>query len=209
MAKRGGLDGWRGRRRRLAALAIVGAGLTLVAGRGAAAIPLAPGETLVLPFVFSSPPDAPGGEVDAVVFDIGFSGASGLVGFTVELRDGAALLGAQTTGVQTLWAFTTPGSGFTLNAVSADLDPLRDGTIDGNIRLTAHFDPGAIAPGLDVTFTTLSVGRGGASSSSLVDAEPAPTLLAAFVEVPEPALGALLALAALSGAAASRGRAAR
>jgi hypothetical protein len=183
---------------RLAALLLASAGLILGAPRAAGAIPLSPGETLEIAFFFSSAPVALTGEVDAVVLDIGMSGASGLEGFSIALLDGAALLGSQTTGVQTLWAFTSPGSGFTLNAVPAELDTVREGSIDGRIRLTPHFADSALAPGVEVTFTNLSVGRGGTPPSGLVDAEPAPTVLPAVV-VPEPALLSLLALAALVG----------
>jgi hypothetical protein len=181
-------------------------GFVLASPGPAGALSLLPGETLVLPFSFSEPPVAITGDVDVVVFDVTLGPSSGLQGFTVELRDGATLLGSQTTGVQQLWAFTSPGSSFTLNAAPADLDPVRDATIDGSIRLTPHFDALAVAPGAQLSFPTLSVGRGGSSSSSLVDAEPAPTVGLARVEVAEPASGALVVLSWGLGAWAARRR---
>lgn len=178
----------RSRRSRLA----LAAGLLLLGGAAPApATPLLPGESLVLPFSFAGPPVAPGGDVDTVVVDIGLSGASGLDGFVVQLRDGATVLGQQTTGVQMLWAFKSPGSSFTLSAVESELGPIVDGGIQGRIHITPLFDPGAASPGVSIDFATLSVGRGGTPPSGLLDATPGATLLEPRV-VPEPGSAALL-----------------
>ncbi len=187
------------RNRHQGALRRAGLALAVAAGFGfggaaAQALTLMPGKALELQFSFSSVPVvplAPPNDVPDVltVNLVGTNSAPGVTGWTVELLDGASSLGLQTTGLQTLWGFAHPTSVWTLNAVSADLTTVRDGSISGIVRFTPTWSTSNPTASFDVSFAGITVGFANAGNS-LVPSSPAATVQALLV--PEPALGALL-----------------
>lgn len=162
----------------------------------ASAIPLAPGEFLMVDFGFSSPPQTLVGDIDVLTFEISsVSPSSGLTGIRIDLFDGATLLGSQggNGDVRFFWSWKTPGSQWDLMSPEvADLSSVIDGSIDGRIVLTPFFDPLATDPFLDVQFPRVRTGTA-TSETTLLFGAPAPDV--SIEVVPEPGVAALLAAA--------------
>ncbi len=192
----GPVPGGTGPRRGLAGALLVGLlGLGLALGlpaRSAGAVTIGPGETLDIPFVVSDTPVVPGGvDVLTLVFGVG-SGAVGLTSLEVELRDEGVLLGQNVDGFQTVWAFTEPGSLWTLNAAPADLSTIADdGTGDGLLRLVPSFVSGNPDASLTVEFPLVTIGHG-TQASGLLPSDPNAVI------VPEPGVALLLGLGLLA-----------
>lgn len=194
----------------LAVLVAVGLGAApLLAPSSAAALTVLPGEVFEVQFDFAD--GAPAATVDALVFDVGpGTTATGILGYQVELWDGATLLGSASTAGLQPWAFKKAGSVFDLNPgggpglpVVVDFDSIADGSFDGALRLVPQFDPGVPGAQLEIEFfpppgTGLQLGTA-QDESSLALSDPGPTVILTR-SVPEPGLAALLPLALLGGA---------
>jgi hypothetical protein len=155
----------------------------------ASALSIAPGQVLEVPFSLT----APAAGADTLTFRLAGVVALGVSTMTVELYDGAALLAAvSSVPVAAIAGFVDAGSDWETNHAAADLASVRDGTIDGRIRVLPDFT-GAGALTADVSaFTSLLVGNGIAAAELV----PIAGVLGVGTPsvVPEPALGALLAL---------------
>lgn len=164
----------------------------------ASAIPLVPGQSLVLDFSFSDPPQTLVGDIDVLSFEISsLSPASGLTGIRIDLFDGLTALGSQggDGNVRSFWSWKTAASQWNLmNPQLADLSSVIDGSIDGRIVLTPFFDPLATDPMLDVQFPRIRTGTA-TSQTTLVFGDPAPNV--SIEVVPEPTALALLGAAGL------------
>lgn len=174
----------------------------LALGAGpAGALTVLPGEAFEVPFSFTAPPQSALGDVDVVAFLLaGSSTASGVLGYRVELWDGATLIGAHHSSGLQLWAFTTSTTAWSENPLVVDLSSVVDGSIDGRLRVIPEFDPAASGAHLEAVFfpvTGLKVGTGLSDGISLVEGEPAPVVGSSWVAaVPEPGAAGLLLLGA-------------
>ena len=115
----------------LGALSVSSTGNALVVG---------PGEAFQIDFSFSAAPVIPGG-VDGLVLTASGTATSG-AGIPVNsaLFDGPTLLGAGDVPFSALTAFVSPFSLF--SGITANVDPVVDGSIDGRIRITPDFPGG-------------------------------------------------------------------
>ena len=173
------------------ARAILGLAIGAIsAAAPAAALTIGPGQGIEAPFSLS----APAAGANTLTFNLVNVTAVAVSTMTVELYDGAALLGS-VSGVPVsggIAAFKDAGSQWTTNAVVVDLASVRAGTIAGRIRVLPDF-AGAGALTAEVSaFTSFAVG----TSAQDTEITPIAGVLSvgqAFV-VPEP--GAVLLLAA-------------
>ena len=116
----------------LSGLSLSSAGNAMVVG---------PGEAFQIDFSFSAAPVIPGG-VDGLALTAGGTTSSGPgIPVNVALFDGSTLLGAGDGPFSALTAFVAPFSLF--NGITANLDTVIDGTIDGQIRITPDFPGGS------------------------------------------------------------------
>lgn len=167
--------------------------LALLAAAGpASALSIGPGQGIEVPFSLS----APAVGADTLTFNLVGVVALGLSTMTVELYDGATLLAAvNAVPISGIAGFVDVGSAWETNHTAADLTSVRDGTIDGRIRVLPDF-PGAGALTAEVSpFTSLLVGNG-TDVREIMPISGVAALGEPFI-VPEPALGVLL-VAALS-----------
>jgi hypothetical protein len=165
-----------------------------LAAPAASALSLAPGQRLEVPFSLTG---AVAG-ADTLTFHLVNAVGVGVSTMTVELYDGATLLGSATgvplTGVA---GFVEVGSLWTLNAAVAVLSSVRDGTIDGLVRVLPDWGPSGALSAEVSAITSFAVGR--ASGEAAIVASGGVSLGTPSV-VPEPRAAllcaALLALAA-------------
>lgn len=143
-------------------------------GNPARALLIGPGEAIEVTFDFSAPPDAGGNTVDLLYMTITPIISSGpTISVLSQLFDGATLLGG---GVQSISAFTGFSDGIYGNAFPANLDSVRDGTIDGRIVLTPTFPGGTGFMEFDPA--NLKVGAAHAvTTERVLFASPNPTVL--------------------------------
>jgi hypothetical protein len=171
-------------------------GLVLALARAtpAAALTIEMGEALEVPFTLTAPATG----ADTLTFNLVDVVAVGVTSLTVELYDGGALLGAVSgVPVTGIAGFADLASAWLANRADADLTSVRDGTIEGLIRVLPEF-AGAGALEADVSaFTSLLVGNGTAPAQLLPIEDVVSVGEPAVVPVPEPALGLLFAAAAL------------
>lgn len=170
----------------------------------AAALSILPGQSLEVDFSLSGP--APSADVVTFLLDPTTT-SSGVTGMSVSLYDGSTLLASRSGSLSDLTAFVAPGSAWTTNAVSADLSSVQDGSITGRIVATPSFDglPGDALDAVFYPFSGLVVGQA-TGSNSLIPLGSGSILVTRTAAVPEPQPIALLASAALLGAAVTRRR---
>jgi hypothetical protein len=173
-------------------LGSIGVLALLGAAAPAQALTLGAGQGIEVPFSLTAPATG----ADTLTFNLVGVVALGVSTMTLELYDGTTLLAAvSSVPVSGIAGFAEPGSLWETNHAAADLASVRDGTIDGRIRVLPEF-PGAGALTADVSaFTSLLVG----TATDVARLEPIAGVVALgdpFV-VPEPALGVLLASALL------------
>jgi hypothetical protein len=156
-----------------------------------AALTIGPGEGIEVPFSLT----APAAGADTLTFNLVGVAAVGVATMTVELYDGATLLatvgGVPIAGIA---GFVDAGSDWTTNEAPADLTTLRDGTIDGRIRVLPDFAGGGSLTADVSPITSLLVGSGTGAAELL----PIAGVLSVgeASTVPEPAFGLLLVAAA-------------
>jgi hypothetical protein len=173
---------------------MLGLVLALASATPAAALTIVTGQALEVPFTLTAPATG----ADTLTFNLVNVVAVGDVTLTVELYDGGTLLGA-VSGVPVLGiaGFADGASAWMTNRADADLTSLRDGTIEGLIRVLPQF-VGAGSLDADVSaFTSLLVGNGTGPAELLPVEDVVSVGEPAVVPVPEPALGLLFAVAAL------------
>jgi hypothetical protein len=173
----------------------------LLAASPAAALTIGPGQAIEVPFSLT----APAAGADTLTFNLVGVAAVGVTTMTVELYDGDALLAAASgVPVAGIAGFADAGSDWMANRADADLAPVRDGTIAGRILVLPDF-AGAGSLTADVSaFTSLLVGNGTGEATLLPIDDVVSLGVASVVPVPEPALGLLLAAAALRARRTSR-----
>lgn len=157
----------------------------------AAALTLNPGQVLEAPFSLLGP--AAG--ADTLTFRLVNVSAVDVTTMTVELYDGATLLGSvSNVPVNGIAAFTDTGSLWTENKVSADLASVRAGTIVGRVRVLPDFGPASTLTADVSPITSFAVGHG---SNAATITPIADTLVVGTPQlVPEPGAAALLVVAA-------------
>jgi hypothetical protein len=170
---------------------VVGA---LSAATPAAALTIGPGAGIEAPFSLT----APAAGADTLTFNLVNVSAVGVSTMTVELYDGATLLGSVSgVPVNGVAGFVDAGSLWTTNAVSVDLSSVRAGTIVGRVLVLPDFDAGDVLDAQVSSVTSFAVGHGTDDASIT----PIAGVLSVGDEfaVPEPAAAALLACAAALG----------
>jgi hypothetical protein len=170
--------------------AILGLALWAMSAGPGWALSLVPGEALEAPFSVTA------NVADTLTFNLVSVDAVGVSTMTVELYDGATLLGSvsgvSVTGVA---AFVDAGSLWTSsNQASADLSTLRDGSTTGRIVVLPDFAPATALDASVSEFTSFQVGHG-TGLNSLDPIAGVLTVGEGFV-VPEPGAAWLLAGAA-------------
>jgi MYXO-CTERM domain-containing protein len=168
--------------------------LLLASAAPASAFTIEPGEALEVPFTLTGP--AAG--ADTLTFNLVSVVAIGVTTLTVELYDGTTLL-ATASGVPIagIAGFADVASGWTTNRADADLASVRDGTIAGRIRVLPNFAGAGVLEADVSAFTSLLVGNGTAPAQLVPIADVVSVGEPSVVPAPEPALGLLLAAAAL------------
>lgn len=186
-----------------------------VPARPAVAIPLQPGESMLVRFHFPGDPVAQLGEIDtlSLILNATCSGFCGAPSARFELFDGSLPLGdLELTFAQpfTTFAFYAPSSVYRFRAgVVSDFSSIANGTIDGRLRITNISVPNTIGsvitnplfdfsvqnmPGGSVGRATQSNGYNPGGPDLVIDSQTATT-------VPEPGtmlmLGTGLAAASL------------
>lgn len=203
---------------RSAALRAVVAGCAgaAMAPHPAAAVVIAPGQSMQVTFSFPSAPSLPANIVAALppgdpllVADVleGFLRTAILSGFGAPLAEiqffnGGTLLGTidESASVLNAFAFDGPGSVFAFNSVAAaDFSSIRNGSIQGVFRVTnistAEAGFGQPAPTFDLTISDLLVGHANGAQQFLTFG-PAPVIgTEALVGVAEPGAAGLFVLA--------------
>lgn len=171
-------------------------GLAIGAWLGAATPGLAltanPGQAFEAPFSMTGPATG----ADTLTFRLVNVTAVGVATMTVELYDGATLLGSVGgVPVNGIAAFVDAGSLWTENAASADLASLRAGTFDGRIRVLPDFNgPGSLTG--DVSQVTSFVVGHGSDDATITALSGVLSVGTLRVVVPEPHTLALLAATA-------------
>ena len=108
----------------------------LSAAAPAAALTIGPGQGIEAPFSLTAPATG----ANTLTFNLVSVSAVGVTTMTVELYDGATLLGSVSgVSVNGIAAFVDVGSLWTTNAVSTDLASVRAGTIVGRIVVLPDF----------------------------------------------------------------------
>ena len=158
----------------------------------AAALTIGPGEAIEAPFSLTAPATG----ANTLTFNLVSVVAVGVTTMTVELYDGATLLGS-VSGVPVsggVAAFKDGASQWETNAVVADLASVRAGTIAGRILVLPDFGAAGVLTAQVSEFTSFAVG------TSVQDTEITPLsgVLSVGEEfvVPEPGTALLLAAAA-------------
>ena len=172
--------------------AILGLSIGLILGAApAAALTIGPGQGIEAPFSLSAPATG----ANTLTFNLVSVAAVGVTTMTVQLFDGAVLLGSVSgVPVNDIAAFTDGASQWTANAAAVDLASVRDGTIVGRIVVLPDFG-GAGALTAEVSpFTSFAVG----TSAQNREITPIAGVLNVGEEfaVPEPGVALLLAAAA-------------
>jgi len=167
-------------------------GLAIFAAAPAAALTIGPGQGIEAPFSLTAPATG----ANTLTFNLVSVVAVGVSTMTVELYDGATLLGS-VGGVPVsggIAAFTDVGSQWITNAVSTDLTSVRAGTIVGRILVLPDFGASGALTAQVSEFTSFAVG----SSATDTQITPLAGVLSVAEEfpVPEPSAAFLLAGAA-------------
>ncbi len=163
----------------------------LLAAAPAGALTVDPGEVLLAPFSLTGP--AAG--ADTLTFRLVNPIALGVSSMTVELYDGATLLGSVTgVPVNDIAAFVDVGSLWTTNAVATNLASVRAGTINGLVRVLPDFTGAGALTAEVSTFTSFTVGHG-SDTASITPIAGVLSVGLASVVLPEPGALALLATA--------------
>jgi len=174
--------------------------LAFSAGNPARALIVGPGDSLEVTFAFATVPDAGGMTIDLLALTTTpFSASAPNIAVAAQLYDGAALLGS---GLRPSAALVSFSDGLFTNAITALLDPVRDGSIAGRVVFTPIF-PGDVGfINFDTANFRVRAGHGTSGSGALL---ATPDAAISSVRVPvaaTPAPAALLlfvsALAALS-----------
>ena len=172
----------------------------LLAAAPSRALTVAPGEVLLAPFSMTGT----AANTDTLTFRLVSVVALGVSTMTVELYDGATLLGTVSgVGVNGIAAFTDTGSLWTTTAVSADLSSVRAGTINGLVRVLPDFGGAGALTASVSTVTSFTVGHG-TDDSSITPIAGVLSVGTATVVLPEPAALVLLGAALLVGFATQR-----
>jgi hypothetical protein len=166
----------------------------LVAAQPASALTVDPGEVLLAPFSLTAPATG----ANTLTFRLVSVVSIGVTDLTVELYDGASLLGSVSgVPVNGIAAFVDAGSLWTENAGSTDLSSVRDGSIAGLVRVIPNFS-GAGALTADVSSVTSFAVGVGTDDASITPISDVLSIGTASV-VPEPGTLALLATALAAG----------
>jgi hypothetical protein len=155
----------------------------------AAALTIGPGQGIEAPFSLTAPATG----ANTLTFNLVSVSGVGVTTMTVELYDGATLLGSVSgVSVNGVAAFVDVGSLWTTNAVSTDLASVRAGTIVGRIVVLPDFGAAGALSAQVSNVTSFAVGNGTDDETIL----PIAGVLSVGEEfaVPEPN-GALLLLA--------------
>jgi len=176
---------------RVVLVSVIGA---LSAAAPGFALSIGPGQRIEAPFSLTAPATG----ANTLTFNLVSVAALGVTTMTVELYDGATLLGSVShVPVNGSVGFVDTGAGsqWNTNAVEADLSSVRAGTIAGRIVVRPDFGAASAFSAEVSPFTSFAVGDGTGSNSIL----PIAGVLNVGEEfvVPEPAAAALL----LAGAA--------
>jgi hypothetical protein len=165
--------------------------LVLLLAAPASALVIEPGQVLEAPFTLTGPT----GSADTLTFRLVSVSAVDVSTMTVQLYDGATLLGTVTSvPVAGVAGFVDAGSLWTTNAVGTDLSSVRDGSIAGTIRVIPDFLNAGASLTADVsTITSFAVGFG-TDAATIVPLSDVLSVGVASV-VPEPGSAALLGAA--------------
>ena len=104
------------------------------------ALVVGPGEAFQIDFSFSAAPVIPGGADGLVLTASGTTTSGPGIPVNAALFDGPTLLGAGEVPFSIVTAFVSPFSLF--SGITANVDPVVDGSIDGRIRITPDFPGG-------------------------------------------------------------------